>query len=340
MIKTAYHYNDLMIVPALEAQLNSRTDCIPHYASGQSPFFAAPMSTVVAEHNYQFFLEQGLQVCFPRYQNLPANFFNLQEQYKGQLFLSMGLEEFNKEFLVRGKKLNRQHAILIDTANGHLQRVYELCLAAKKEYGQQISLIAGNIGHPRTFERLAETGVDYLRLGIGGGRNCTTSSFTGVHYPLASLIMESRALANQLPQAPKIIADGGIASYANAIMALACGADYVMMGSLINQSLESAGQAYLFNQIPLPSHLAKLAFRLGLPLKKEYKALHSKPAYAQQGLIGRRAVEGRRSLQKVQYSLPDFLFNLRSYLQSAMSYTGKLQLEDFIGQVELITDRG
>ncbi|AFC26539.1 IMP dehydrogenase [Saprospira grandis] len=339
MIKTAYHYDDLMILPALEAHLNSRTDCIPHYASGQLPFFAAPMSTVVAEQNYQFFLEQGLNVCFPRYQNLPPNFFDLQKQYKGQLFLAMDLEEFNKEFLVLGKKLNRQHAILIDTANGHLQRVYELCLAAKKEYGEQMLLMAGNIGHPRTFERLAETGVDYLRLGIGGGRNCSTSSFTGVHYPLASLIIESRKLAQQLPKAPKIIADGGIGSYANAIMALACGADYVMMGSLINQALESAGQSYLFKQIPLSQNLAKLAFRLGLPLYKEYKALHSRPASAQQGLIGRRAVEGRRSLQKVQYQLPDFLFNLGSYLQSAMSYTGKIQLEDFIGQVELITDR-
>jgi IMP dehydrogenase/GMP reductase len=47
---------------------------------------------------------------------------------------------------------------------------------------------------------------------------------------------------------PKIIADGGIRNYSDVIKALALGADYVMIGSVFSQLVESAARTYTINK--------------------------------------------------------------------------------------------
>ena len=88
--------------------------------------------------------------------------------------------------------------------------------------------------------------------------NCITTSNVSAHYPQASLINECYNIKQQLLLEtitehgftshkynenilPKIVADGGIRNYDNVIKALALGADYVMIGSLFAQCIESAG---------------------------------------------------------------------------------------------------
>ena len=77
--------------------------------------------------------------------------------------------------------------------------------------------------------------------------NCITTSNVSIHYPQASLIDECYNIKKQLlleteDILPKIIADGGIRNYDHVIKALALGADYVMIGSLFAQCIESAGE--------------------------------------------------------------------------------------------------
>lgn len=80
--------------------------------------------------------------------------------------------------------------------------------------------------------------------------NCITSSNTAIHYPQATLIDEiydikQRYKAKYVDRRyPYIIADGGIRNYSDVIKALGLGADYVMIGSLLAQSIESAGVKY------------------------------------------------------------------------------------------------
>jgi hypothetical protein len=42
--------------------------------------------------------------------------------------------------------------------------------------------------NPDTYRKYCEIGVDYIRVGIGGGSACTTSANVAVHYPMASII--------------------------------------------------------------------------------------------------------------------------------------------------------
>lgn len=50
--------------------------------------------------------------------------------------------------------------------------------------------MAGNIANPETYEEYCKAGIDYCRVGIGGGSGCNTSTFLGVHYPMGSLLKE------------------------------------------------------------------------------------------------------------------------------------------------------
>ena len=101
--------------------------------------------------------------------------------------------------------------------------------------------------------------IDFIRVGIGGGSGCITTSNVSTHYPQASLIDECYNIKKQLlleteDILPKIIADGGIRNYDHVIKALALGADYVMIGSLFAQCIESAGEKTnktLMSQMPL-----------------------------------------------------------------------------------------
>ena len=78
--------------------------------------------------------------------------------------------------------------------------------------------------------------------------NCITTSNVSIHYPQASLIDECKRIKESVVcnkyvrKKPAIVADGGIRNYDHVIKALALGADYVMIGSLFAQCIESAGE--------------------------------------------------------------------------------------------------
>ena len=70
---------------------------------------------------------------------------------------------------------------------------------------------------------------------------CLSTSNTGIHYPIASLINDIVQIRDEISskydKLPKIIADGGIRNYSDAIKALALGSDYVMIGSVFAKML-------------------------------------------------------------------------------------------------------
>lgn len=324
---------DLSIVPAPLSKVRSRKECLARYQGGQMPYFVAPMDTVLDTNNTQVFLNEGLNVCLPR--GIKASGFKVLDNQK--LFESVSLEEFITVYCDYANKSITHWDVLIDIANGHMYELWDACRVAKEIWGDRLTLMVGNIANPKAFHEFTEIGVDYIRLGIGGGRACTTTTHTGVHYPMASLIMECKAIANRYKKACKIIADGGISNTADINIALACGADFVMMGSIFNKTNEACGQPYVFKYIPITNGLIPLFKFLGIEVKRTYRGMSTVQVQKSWNKVNLRPSEGIYRYQKVEFSLNELLKNIDHRLQTAMSYTGDFELETYVsGETELI----
>jgi IMP dehydrogenase len=135
-------------------------------------------------------------------------------------------------------------ALVIDVANGYIDRVVDVIREVKREY-PDIDVVAGNIATEEGAEKLAEAGADALRVGIGPGSVCTTRIVAGVGVPQLTAIIDTAKVAKKydIP----IIADGGIRKPGDVVKALGAGAECVMIGRLFAGTDESPGKIVLRN---------------------------------------------------------------------------------------------
>jgi IMP dehydrogenase/GMP reductase len=242
-----YSYNDIMVVPAILSSIQHRAECNPYYKDGMLPLFTAPMDSVVNKENFDLFEKHGIIPILPRTESLEDR---LKFAYNGK-WAAFSLKEFEDEFTIVDAKSElgvNTIRVLIDMANGHVERLYDAVKTAKGIYDDIIEIMVGNIANPETYRVCVESQVDYVRCSVGTGAGCITCSNTAIGYPIASLISEIAAIKQEYMNSgiynnnslPKIIADGGIRNYNDIIKAIALGADYVMCGSIFSKMLESA----------------------------------------------------------------------------------------------------
>jgi IMP dehydrogenase/GMP reductase len=312
-------FNDLLIVPKEITDINTRGSINPYY-SNTLPLITAPMDTVISSENISLFGENKILPCLPRGIKSDIGFRSFSIQQMKNLYESSQLSS---------------GYYLIDVANGHMDSVLELTKKIKKQY-PVLKLMVGNVANPETYRLLSEAGADYVRVGIGNGGGCLTTQNTGVGYPMASLIKECYEISATLDNPAYIVADGGMQTYSDVIKALALGADYVMLGSILNKSLESAGDNYLWKKIKVSQSIAKKAYKLGIPVYKMFRGMSTKEVQRKWGAKIIKTSEGVVRYRKVEYTLSQWSENFEHYLRSAMSYTGSHNLNEFIGKVKLI----
>ena len=372
-------YNDIMITPAVLSGINSRSECNPFIDNGKTlPLFTAPMDTVVGEDNYRTFIVNGITPIIPRTVSLDRRIELLNEN----IWVSFSLKEFNDIFLTDNFEIDNPVKVLIDIANGHMGSLYEATKAAKDKHGDNIIIMTGNIANPKTYTEIVEmnAGVSYIRVGIGSGKGCLSTSNTGVGMGMASLISEVYEEKKKLIEngvctckMPKIIADGGIRNYSDVIKAIALGADYVMIGSLFSQTVESAAHKitedtkknksgaddiidisiftnfrkdennvwygdYCDEYIKLKENkldgTKKKNIKIGKLLAKFYGMASRDGQIALKGEKTKTS-EGKTVYLPVLYTISGWIENFKDYFKSAMSYTGKANYFDFKGKVEL-----
>lgn len=336
-METKYDLDDVLIVPNVNTDINSRDDINILYQNTNLPIIVAPMDTVVGLDNYRKFSDKYFNVCLPRED------FRSEYMYPtngGMVFYSFSLDEFENIFLSHHKAFLPKF-ILIDIANGHMIKLIESVRRFKSKYengDEECFLMVGNVANPKTYTELSEAGADFIRIGIGNGNGCLTTQQTGVGYPMASLIHECHRESLKLANPAKIVADGGMKKYSDIIKSLALGADYVMLGSILNKSLESRGDTYLFDSIKINqySKFAKFLFKNGVNLKKHFRGMSTKEVQKSWGKNVLRTSEGIVTKQAVEYSIDQWLNNFADYLKSCMSYTGCRNLDEFVGHVETI----
>ena len=324
-----YDFDDLLIEPAVLSSIRSRSEINPRNIHGNLPLMTAPMDTVVGENNFHLFAKHGILPVLPRIMNPSKDHFDVN------MFLSYGLDDFKKVFLDNKIYVPDGSRImaLIDVANGHMVDLYEMAKAAKTMYGYSMCLMVGNVANPKTFQEYCKIGVDMVRVGIGNGGGCLTTVQTGVGYPMASLIEECNDIKKHGGCRTEIVADGGFKKYSDIIKALGLGADYVMLGSILNKCLESAGETSKENYEVINQYTkhANDMFMADVPLYKNFRGMSTKEVQKSWGRDELKTSEGVTRRNEVKYTIESWCQNFEDYLRSAMSYCGKKELHHFIG---------
>ena len=321
-----FDWNDISIVPETLSSISSRKEVDPTY-SGKLPIFTAPMDKVIDETNVNQIVENNINVCLPRHVKYEVV---KNEDY----FYSYGLDEIIE---ILDKKSQLPKRILIDVANGHMQKLYDTAKKIKQTYEDKIELMIGNIANPDTYKKYCEIGVDYIRVGIGGGSACTTSANVSIRYPMASLISECAYFKSIYDKPTKIVADGGFRNFSDIIKALALGADYVMLGGIFNKCLDSCGETFMkdsqsqYYQVDFLK--AMNAFDAGVDVYKYYRGMSTKEVQKSWNRSELKTGEGITKYNKVEYTLEGWCENFTDYLKSAMSYCDSRNLNEFIGEV-------
>jgi IMP dehydrogenase/GMP reductase len=327
-----FDWNDVSIIPETLSSIASRKEINPFHGD-KLPLFTAPMDKVIDNTNLDYFVKNKINICLPRH----IKFEDLQNN---DYFYSYGLDEVI-EMVETGQRFPKR--VLIDVANGHMMKLYDTAKLLKQKFGTSMELMVGNIANPDTYREYCKIGVDYIRVGIGGGSACTTSANVSIHYPMASLISESAKYKSEFENPTKIIADGGFKNFSDIIKALALGADYVMLGGMFNKSLESCGETFMkdaqgqFYQVEFER--AKTAFSAGMEVYKYYRGMSTKEVQKSWNRPELKTGEGITKYNKVEHTIDGWCENFTDYLKSAMSYTNSRSLSEFIGEVryELIT---
>ena len=125
----------------------------------------------------------------------------------------------------------------IDVAHGHHISVKRALESLRLKFGDKVHLMGGNVATLDAFNDLSDWGCDSIRTGVGGGSMCTTRIQTGHGVPTLQSIMDCA----RTDRKAKIVADGGIRNSGDAVKALAAGADYIMLGSVLAGHQESPG---------------------------------------------------------------------------------------------------
>lgn len=339
-----FDLDDISVIPTISSEINSRSECKTKTRFTEKdyklPLMAAPMDTVVCKDNLERYILQNIVPCMPRghYEN---------NVYKDRYFQAFGLYEIEAELY---EDLNSDTAfynypnVLIDIANGHMSKLIGIIRDIKNRY-PEIKIMVGNVAHPLTYKNLAMAGADYVRCSIGTGAGCTTAANVAINYPIGSLISECATIKKECELDAKIVADGGARDFSDILKALVLGADYVMMGSIFNKSMESAGFNYWktpLGRIRIKNYdLARMMWKYGFQIYKKYRGMSTKAVQRSWGKTKLVTAEGITKYQKVEYTLEQWTNNFKDYLRSNMSYCGAKNLKEYIGKSEwvFITER-
>lgn len=326
--KMKFDFNDILITPEVISDIRTRSDINTIYTEKSGnylPIFVAPMDTVVDETNWMKFTNQKLNVCLPRTAK------EIEYDFSPNVFVSYSLEDFINKF-IKSNERPRHKRILIDIANGHMSALLTTVRKFKEKH-RDVKLMVGNVANPKTFKHLSNAGADYIRVGIGNGAGCLTTQQTGVGYPMASLVKKCRKLKDKHELSSMIVADGGFKEYSDIIKALALGADYVMLGSIFNKTLESCGPTYWKGIRISNQKLIEWMYDNKFKLTKKFRGMSTKEAQKDMGNKILKTSEGVIKYQSISGRLESWINNFSHYLKSAMSYTNSRDLSEFIGEV-------
>ncbi len=223
-------------------------------------------------------------------------------------------------------------AIVVDTAHGHAKAVADMVRRVKAS--APVDVIGGNIATRAAAQALIDAGADAIKVGVGPGSICTTRVVAGVGVPQVTAIFEAARAAR--PAGVPVIADGGMQYSGDIAKAIACGADTVMLGSLLAGVEESPGELIFVNGKQFKSYRGMGS--LGAMRTRAGTASYSKDRYFQHDVLSDEKLvpEGIEGQVPFRGQLANVAHQLVGGLRAAMGYTGSATLQELQDKGRLV----
>ena len=141
--------------------------------------------------------------------------------------------------------------LCIDSSEGYTVWQKKTLDFIREKYGDKVKVGAGNVVDREGFMFLAEAGADFIKVGIGGGSICITRETKGIGRGQASAVIEVAAARDEYFEKTgiyiPICSDGGIVHDYHMTLALAMGADFMMLGRYFARFDESPTPKIMVN---------------------------------------------------------------------------------------------
>jgi IMP dehydrogenase len=260
MFNDTLSFDDVLLVPQ-KSDIESRKEIdIGSELDGHKfalPVISSPMDTVTEGAMLTAMHEAGGFGIVHRYNSIEEQVEVIQNAAESGITALSAAIGVTGDFRDRAEALVATGAriLCIDVAHGHHTNVERALKTLKDKFGDDVKLIAGNVATDEGYVDLCRWGADAVRVGIGGGSICSTRIQTGhglstFQTVIACNMARTAAVSpfhasSRYDFDPKpIIADGGIKTSGDIVKAMAVGADFVILGSMLAGTAEAPGSVF------------------------------------------------------------------------------------------------
>ncbi len=321
-MKQTYSFDDVLLVPQY-SKIESRSEidissALDKHREFKLPIISSPMDTVTESEMAARLSDLGGFGIIHRYNTISEQV----AMVKGSA--AMGAKSIAVAIGATGDFEERAMALYdagasilcIDVAHGHHSLMRNALRKLRASLGNQVHIMAGNVATLSAFEDVSEWGADSIRVGIGGGSICSTRIVTGHGVPTLQSVFDCARTSYDT----KIIADGGIKTSGDIVKALAAGADFVMIGSMLAGTNETPGE------VLYGSDGQKF---------KEYRGMASREA--QRSWRGKSSSpEGVATMVPYRGPAEDIIKDLAGGIRSGLSYTGVHNISELQSRAHFI----
>jgi len=239
-IRKCLSFDDVLLAPQYsgvttrkEVSIGSGLDSDFYFSL---PIISSPMDTITEAKMCMAMASYGGLGIIHRYNSIDEQIQIVKEamefiddEWDYPIAAAVGI---SGDYLERASELYDHGARIfcLDVAHGHHVLMKDALEAISLRFSDA-HIMAGNVATKEAFEDLARWGAKSIRVGIGGGSICSTRIQTGHGIPTLQSIMDCSDA--DVRWEVSMIADGGIRTSGDIVKALAAGANFVMLGSLL-----------------------------------------------------------------------------------------------------------
>ncbi len=283
------------------------------------PLMTANMDTVTETEMADFIGKQGGIGVLHRFMSIGDN-VTMFRACRYPTFVSLGC---SKADLERAEALRDAGAdkFCVDVAHAHAKYVGKTLKHIRQMLGKSVCIMAGNVATYAGADYLASCSADIIKVGIGSGSVCTTRIKTGVGVPSLTALKQCARVDRS------IVADGGIRTPGDIVKALAFGADFVMLGSMLAGTRPTPGAV-----------ISRKTARGGVVRVKVYRGMASSAVHDAYhgGMAEWKTAEGISTEVPYQETENEIIADVIGGLRSGLTYGGAATIRELQRKLDYI----